>query len=243
MTNDILKLTLLFSVVAIAYCENAKGSEFYKRFMTKRAAPPPAGGAAGGKGKQTYVFQSPNGLARGGYGYGAFGPWGNGHGYGNLGHIHPVPVTGVKALSVAYDPVSGVPYVCDPNKKADAAGGGAGGAAAAAKPPAQPPTGKRSDVEKDEKKKDEIKVKIPDYPPCPDPKKSFPWSCILGDKSSKREECARAKKAVEDASKRYWPHMGGFYPPYFGYGGYGPYGALPLGVPVGLPLGYGNYFG
>ena len=98
---------------------------------------------------------------------------GYGHGYGNLGHIHPVPVTGVKALSVAYDPVSGVPYVCDPNKKADAAGGAkpaAGGAA--------PSTGKRSDINKDEDKKDEIKVKIPDYPPCPDPKKSFPWSCI-----------------------------------------------------------------
>ena len=77
---------------------------------------------------------------------------------------------------MAYDPVSGVPYVCDPNKKADAAGGAAGGGAGgAAKPPV---TGKRSDIEKDEEKKDEIKVKIPDYPPCPDPKKSFPWSCI-----------------------------------------------------------------
>ena len=65
----------------------------------------------------------------------------------------------------------------------------------------------------------------------------------MGDKSAKREECARAKKAVEDASKRYWPAMGGFYPPYFGgFGGYGGYG-VPFGVPVGLPLGYGNYFG
>ena len=82
-------------------------------------------------------------------------------------------MTGVKALSVAYDPISGVPYVCDPNKKADAAAGGAKPAA-----PAAPATGKRSHVEKDEEKKDEIKVKIPDYPPCPDPKKSFPWSCI-----------------------------------------------------------------
>ena len=115
------------------------------------------------------------GYGLGGYGYGGIGPWGHGHGFGNLGHIHPVPVTGVKALSVAYDPVSGVPYVCDPKKKAAAAG--------AAKPA---PTGKRSDIEKDEEKniekdeekKDEIKVKIPDYPPCPDPKKSFPWSCI-----------------------------------------------------------------
>ena len=137
-------------------------------------------------GKESYVFQSPHGFGHGhgnGYGYGGYGgvgPWGHGHGFGNLGHIHPVPVTGVKALSVAYDPVSGVPYVCDPNKKAAAAGG----AAAAAKPPV---TGKRSDIEKaeendddekDQEKKDEIKVKIPDYPPCPDPKKSFPWSCI-----------------------------------------------------------------
>lgn len=125
-------------------------------------------------GKQNFVFQSPNGLGRGygGYGYGGVGPWGYGHGYGNLGHIHPVPVTGVKALSVAYDQISGVPYICDPNKKPDAAAGGA-------KAPATPPaTGKRSHVEKDEEKKDEIKVKIPDYPPCPDPKKSFPWSCI-----------------------------------------------------------------
>ena len=64
----------------------------------------------------------------------------------------------------------------------------------------------------------------------------------MGDKSSKREECSRAKKAVEDASKRYWPAMGGFYPPYFGYGGYG---GVPFGVPVGMPLGlgYGRYFG
>ena len=126
-------------------------------------------------GKQNFVFQTPNGLGNGrgygGYGYGGFGPWG--HGYGNLGHIHPVPVTGVKALSVAYDQISGVPYICDPNKKPDAAAGGAKPAG-----PAPPATGKRSHVEKDEEKKDEIKVKIPDYPPCPDPKKSFPWSCI-----------------------------------------------------------------
>ena len=92
----------------------------------------------------------------------------NGH-----GSIHPVPVTGVKALSVAYDPVSGVPYVCDPNKKDDQSGGGApaGGASAGG---ATPGVGKRSVNEK----KDEIKVKVPDYPPCPDPKKSFPWSCL-----------------------------------------------------------------
>ena len=130
-------------------------------------------------GKQNFVFQSPNGFGR--YGYGGFGPWGQGHGYGNMGHIQPVPVTGVKALSVAYDPISGVPYVCDPNKKADAKAGAATpapGAAPGAAPAATPATGKRSEVEKDEKKKDEIKVKIPDYPPCPDPKKSFPWSCI-----------------------------------------------------------------
>ena len=129
-------------------------------------------------GKQSFVFQSPHGLGHGHGGYGGygFGPWGHGHGYGNLGHIHPVPVTGVKALSVAYDPVSGVPYVCDPNKKADAKAGGAAAGGAAAKPPAT--AGKRSVTEEDEEKKDEIKVKIPDYPPCPDPKKSFPWSCI-----------------------------------------------------------------
>ncbi|XP_028408429.1 uncharacterized protein LOC114530999 [Dendronephthya gigantea] len=234
MTNAILKITILFAFVLVARAENAKGSEFYQRFMTKRAAPAPAGG----KGKQNFVFQSPNGLARGngygGFGYGGVGPWGYGHGYGNLGHIHPVPVTGVKALSVAYDPVSGVPYVCDPNKKADAAKGGA-----ATPAPAAPATGKRSEVEKDEEKKDEIKVKIPDYPPCPDPKKSFPWSCILGDKSSKREECARAKKAVKDATKRYWPAMAGFYPPYFG--GYGYPGFGGYGAPFVVPLGYGGY--
>lgn len=113
---------------------------------------------------------------------------GYGFGYAGLGNIHPVPVTGVKALSVAYDPVSGVPYVCDPTKKADAPAEGAQPAAAGgdqpAAPaaggaePAAPSTGKRSDVSKDVDKKDEIKVKIPDYPPCPDPKKSFPWSCI-----------------------------------------------------------------
>ena len=60
------------------------------------------------------------------------------------------------------------------------------------------------------------------------------YHLLVGDKSSKREECAKAQNAVKEASKRYWPAMAGFYPPYFAYGGYGP----PF-----VPFGYGRYFG
>ncbi|XP_046845091.1 uncharacterized protein LOC124438939 [Xenia sp. Carnegie-2017] len=280
------KVTVLFALLIAVYGEDVKGSAFYRHFMEKRAASVQGSDSVeankpSGNDKKGFVFQSPGTLVNGqgsyggfngygGYGsYGGFGGlgWAFGHGYGNYGRLHPVPVAGVKALSVAYDEVSGVPYVCDPNKT---------GGNSTQNDTSENETEKRSkilkdklekkkrendklqkdetNVEKDaddveeteEEKKDEIKIKIPDYPPCPDPKKSFPWSCIMGSKSEKRSECATAKKAIRDASGGMYRPLGGMYRPFFGNrlgipGGYNMGLVGGYGLPIGLPYGYGNF--